>query len=386
MKIYFPDTNFFFECRQASDLPWHELEGVSLNQVQDVRLIIPPTVIKEIERHKSKGNSRTAKRARDASATLRKAYNSPDKRTDLRAATPRVILELPPVVRVDMSQFPRLNPDRSDDHIAAEYAVILKNEPGLTALTDDTLFALAVRDLGYEPILIPESWKLGPEKDERDDKIDRLHDELKIYKQASPEVSVRILSPAGEEIKEIETTVELFEPSREEIEQAIASVQSKFPQKDEFELTRPHASNLTPIFQPPGGSWRPPSAEEIETYKDAHSRWRESISEEMRELPARFNERPHEITFTVEIVNSGFANATDVRLTINSYDGIALLDGVNEEGEEERQSEPSLPAAPTPPRGTYISASARFPWVSPANVWATPIEPRSSAIASLLSP
>jgi hypothetical protein len=30
MKIYYPDTNFFFECRKGSDLPWHELEGVAL--------------------------------------------------------------------------------------------------------------------------------------------------------------------------------------------------------------------------------------------------------------------------------------------------------------------------------------------------------------------
>jgi PIN domain-containing protein len=385
MKTYFPDTNFFFECRKALDLPWHELEGVSPSDAQDVRLIIPPTVIEEIDRHKTKGNNRTAKRARDASAILRKAFKSPDNRTDLRTASPRVVLELPPVINVDMSQFPNLDPNKPDHHIAAEYALILINEAGLTVLTDDTLLAIAVRSLGHKPILIPDSWKLEPEKDERDDEIDRLRDELKIYKQASPDVSIRTLDLAGDEIKDIDTAVESFAPSREEVEQAIASIQRKHRELDDLELIQPPAFKASPLFHPPGGSWRPPSAEEIEAYKDAHSRWRQSLSEEMRELPDVLNRKSHEIPFTVEIVNSGFANATDVRLTINSYEGITVLDRDNDDSEEEQQSTPSLPAAPNPPRGTYYyPAVGRFPWTSAAEAWATPIMARSDALASLL--
>jgi|GEM_PF-7113350 len=283
-----------------------------------------------------------------------------------------------------MSQFPSLDPSKPDHHIAAEYALILKNQPGLTVLTDDTLLAIAVRSLGHEPILIPDDWKLAQEKDERDDQIDRLHDELKIYKHASPEVSMRILSLSGDEIQEIDTAVELFEPSREEIEQAIASMQRKHRQLDDFELTQPPAFRVSPIFQPPGGSWQPPSSEKIEAYKDAHSRWRQSLSEEMRELPALLNQSPHEIPFTVEIVNSGFANATDVRLTISSYEGITVLDGANDDTDEEPQSKPSLPAAPNPPPGTYYSAFERFPWTAATKAWATQITPLPSVIDSLI--
>jgi rRNA-processing protein FCF1 len=76
MKVYFPDTNFFFDCRRAGDLPWHELEGVKGGQASDVRLIVPSAVVTEIERHKAKGNSRAAKRARDASALLRGALEA----------------------------------------------------------------------------------------------------------------------------------------------------------------------------------------------------------------------------------------------------------------------------------------------------------------------
>jgi hypothetical protein len=166
MKVYFPDTNFFFECRQAADLLWHELERTKPDQAPDIRLIVPSTVIDEIERHKAKGNSRTAKRARKASALLRKALTSPGHITERRPASPRVSLELPRVLRIDFSRFPNLDPLRPDHRIAAEYAELLKIEPDLVLLTDDTLLTLAVRSLGFEPVLIPANWKLAPEMDE----------------------------------------------------------------------------------------------------------------------------------------------------------------------------------------------------------------------------
>ena len=108
MQLYFADTNFFLECRKASDLAWHELDGSQSGQGPEIRLIVPSTVITEIERHKQKGNSRTAKRAREASAVLREALTSSDHTTELRSANPRVMLSLPPVVKVDFFQFPNL--------------------------------------------------------------------------------------------------------------------------------------------------------------------------------------------------------------------------------------------------------------------------------------
>jgi hypothetical protein len=187
MKLYFPDTNFFLECRKASDLAWHELDGSQPGQGSDIHLIVPSTVITEIERHKQKGNSRTAKRAREASAVLRKALTSSDHKTELRAATPRVLLSLPPVLKINYSQFPNLDQARPDHRIASEYAEVLKAAPGLLVLTDDTLLVLAVRSLGFDPVLIPEGWKLAPEKDERDDELDRLRDELKAAHKRRPQ-------------------------------------------------------------------------------------------------------------------------------------------------------------------------------------------------------
>ncbi len=279
MTVYFPDTNFFLECRKASDLPWHELEAVKGIGKPDIRLIVPSTVITEIDRHKSKGNSRTARRARETSARLRQALTAlPDHVAELSPANPRVILTLPPVVKVNFLQFPDLDPTRADHRIVAEYAELLKLEPNLILLTDDTLLTLAARSLGFEPVLIPEGWKLAPEKDERDDELERLKEELKSYKGASPNMVVAILDGNGGETRPLEANIEVFDPSHEEIEDTLALVQAHFPMADEFHRSPP--ASASPLF--PALSmrkWKAPSDEAVEAYKSRHyPNWLESIS------------------------------------------------------------------------------------------------------------
>jgi hypothetical protein len=385
MKVYFPDTNFFLECRKASDLPWHELDGANGGQGPDIRLIVPSAVITEIERHKSKGNTRKAKRAREASAGLRKALNSKHHLTELRAANPCVTLELPPVVKPDFSYFPNLDPARPDHQIVAEYAEVRKTEPDLTVLTDDTLLALALRSLRFEPVLIPEGWILEPEKDDRDKEIDRLREELKSYKQTSPDISVAFLNVDGEETTTIEAVVEVFEPSGGAIERAVASVQASFPIEEDFRRSPGAASGPWAYIAPFGRTWRPPREEEIEAYKiEAYPRWLESVRKTLPRLAAQLNEISHEIPFSLRITNRGFVSASNVRLRVTAYDGIMLLDKLGDDAGKEREAKVSLPSPPQPPRGRYVSVDPSFAAVVPSFATATPIVPAN--IADLLRP
>jgi hypothetical protein len=360
MKVYFPDTNFFFECRKAADLLWHELDA-SASGDTTVRLIVPSAVVTEIERHKNKGNDRLSKRAREASAVLRRALQSPpDHRTEIRPADPQVILELPPVVKIDFAQFPALDPNRPDHRIAAEYAVILKQEPDLVVLTDDTLLVLAVRSLGFEAVLIPQGWKLGPEKDDRDDEIDKLHNEVKSLKQTLPEVSLKVLDLSLKEIDTIKAEIQNFAPSKQEIESAIAAVQAKFPEETDFRRSPPSQTpamdGLAGLFE--GRLWRAPTEEDITKYKTtAYPNWLKSVRDHLNRLPVKLNNIAYEIPFLIQIVNSGFVNATSVRLTITGYDGITLLDAEDMDKRKERKELILLPQAPEAPRGHYVSLS-----------------------------
>jgi hypothetical protein len=230
VKPFFPDTNFFFEFKAASVLDWHQLLGVPADQCPDICLIVPPTVMTQIESHKREGKNRTRRRAHETSALLRKALTSPDHAVELRAAKPRVILRLPPpVVRVDFSKHPNLDEKNPDHRIALEYLQVSKTEPDLVLLTDDTLLILAARALGFEPILPPESWKLVPEKDERDKEIESLRAEIKALKQTFPDMSVTVLGSDKMETDRIIAAVQVFEPSAQDIDEAVARVKAAFP-------------------------------------------------------------------------------------------------------------------------------------------------------------
>ena len=350
MKVYFIDTNLFLECRKASDLPWHELDGAKPGEGPDVRLIVPRTVVSEIDRHKGKGSGRKAKRARDASAVLRKAFTSGRHATELRAANPRVVLELPRIIRPDFSQFPNLDPNWPDDRIAAEYVEMRKTEPNLQVLTDDTYLAIAVRSLGFEPILIPKSWKLEPEKDGRDDEIDRLRDKLKTYEQTSPDMSLAVLNADDEEVESICGTITVLAPSRDEIDSALTSIEATFPMLEGFPRTEPGSR----LGIPPSAKWQPPSDDEIEKYKKIYPEWLKSLYFALLDVIQQLNKTSRELPFSVRIANTGFANAANVRLTVTGYDGIMLLDGLSVEESEQNEEEVSLPPPPLPPLGHYV--------------------------------
>ena len=312
MKSYFTDTNFFFECRKASDLPWRELPGVAQNE--EIQLIIPAAVVTEIERHKSKGNSRTAKRARDASALLRKALESRDHRTEIRGVNPRVTVEIPPPIKVDFSRFPNLDPGRADHQIAAEYGARLKDNPDLTVLSDDTLLVVALHSLGFNPVLIPEDWKLAPEKDERDDKIDELQQELKTFKQSVPEITVGFPDRSGTKSQSLTAEIEKFTPSENDYDRASAAYRLKFREETNFQKHQPQEQTNSVWSMVQFNAWGAPTEQEISTYKQEYRQWEGSVRDALPKMTKILNEIAHEIPFALVVANGGYVNATDVRV------------------------------------------------------------------------
>jgi hypothetical protein len=358
VKSFFPDTNFFFECRKASDLPWHELPGVAQNE--EIRLIVPAAVVTEIERHKSKGNSRTAKRARDASALLRKALESRDHRTEIRGANPLVTVVIPSPIKVDFSPFPNLDPGRADHQIAAEYAARLKGNPDLTVLSDDTLLVVALHSLGFDPVLIPADWKLAPEKDERDDKIDELQQELKNFKQNVPEITIGFLDVSGTTSENLTAEIEKFTPSKNDYDRASAAYQLKFREETNFQADPPQerANAMWLVMQL--NNWQTPTEEEIRTYKQEYRRWEGSVHSALPKIAEILNEIAHEISFALVVANGGYVNATDVRVTVTGFDGVYLMGALDEEDELERAKKFLLPLPPNAPRGRYWDVISGF--------------------------
>jgi len=350
--MYFPDTNFFFECRGASDLPWHELAP---DADGEVTLLIPPTVINEIQSKKGRGNGRLARRARDASAMMRRALVSQHGKITLRGSNSSITLQLPPVVRVDWNQFSNLDRGRLDNWIAAEYATLVeRGYAGLQVLTDDTLLVLAVRSLGYEPILIPENWRLPPEADERDDELLNLRREIKSLKETQPSLDIQIANEAGEQAAVCEITGTVYAPTEPECRSLVDQVQRSYPLVLRFggELGPAHRHGFDAGRME---VWKEVTQGEIESYRLKHSKWLAEIEESLPKIASVLTEYAFEAAMAVQIKNDGFVNAEDVTLTITAFDGVQLLGRITEEEQESHRKRTVIPPAPVAPEGRYVS-------------------------------
>ena len=265
-------------------------------------------------------------------------------------------MELPPVVVVNPSEFPDLDLTRPDHKIVAEYATIRRKRPDLLILSDDTLLVLAARSLGFAPILIPGTWKLETEKDERDDEIHRLNEELRSYKQNFPELFVSLLDDGGAETQAIHATIDVYKPSEAEITVATKEVAERYPIETDFNL-RPPQPALGQSFAAAmmRQMWAGPRKEDIDRYiNESYPNWIERVREAWPRFAERLNALTREIGFKVRIENAGFVNAQNVRLIIRGYDGVKLRGGLNDKSAQERLRQLSLPSLPIPPRGRYV--------------------------------
>jgi hypothetical protein len=157
----------------------------------------------------------------------------------VRDANPRITLVIPPPTKVDFAPFPNLDPARPDHQIAVEYVLRSKDEPELLALSDDTLLVVALHSLGSHPARVPDSWKLAPEKDERDDKIDKLQEEIRSLKQTIPEISVRFAGADNLDIKSLTANIEEFNPSSNDYDTIVAALTLQHPEVVDFEMKPP---------------------------------------------------------------------------------------------------------------------------------------------------
>src|SRR5689334_15101123 len=108
MNIY-SDTNLFLQCKDVRELDWQQL-GLGGSVV----VTVPLAVLGEIDSHKNKGNSRTARRARAFSSTIAPLAMGTQSELVLHCANSTAQLRLAQVRKADWSALP-LDPTRPDD-------------------------------------------------------------------------------------------------------------------------------------------------------------------------------------------------------------------------------------------------------------------------------
>ena len=69
MLVFIVDTNLFLQFRDLQELPWGDL-----SDEEDILLLIPQQVIRELDKLKYDVNKRRSKRARQASSFIKKGH------------------------------------------------------------------------------------------------------------------------------------------------------------------------------------------------------------------------------------------------------------------------------------------------------------------------
>ena len=137
------DTNILIEFKPPSELPWRQI----CPNAKKVEIIIPSTVVQEIDGHKKlsgKLKKRAHQFAETARALARDGVSNSEGLNDVS-----VKITLGPLFRNSQLDDDLFALDDNDQRIAAEAAKIVESQPSAILLTDDINPMRLFKDAGY---------------------------------------------------------------------------------------------------------------------------------------------------------------------------------------------------------------------------------------------
>lgn len=363
MKTFFLDTNVFLQCKDLNQLPWDDI-----TEEDEVRLIIPHAVQKEIDRLKHDGNRRRAKRARKANSLMRKIINTHGMIETIKHSNPLVTIEFSPIQEIQDSISDILDLSQADDNIIAE-TITYKNqnpEDTVAVLTHDIILISIAKRCGLEYVEIPDGWFLEPEPDAKDKRIHALENKLKELVKSSPQITIEAQDDKGNKADSLTVSVVRYEKLTDaEIKKLMVDIQAKYPMVTVFD-TKPEDPYIKKLgLANPVGimyEYKPPSVKEIENYKKgAYPLWLHEVKEFFESLSYTL-EAPHRnIELPIAINNDGNVPAENIVVEFEVTKGLLLNRSHKNDVEEENQKLDTLPSPPEAPKVQLVEKRFPFP-------------------------
>lgn len=318
--LYAPDTNFFLQFRQASDVTWKDL-----TPADEVELVILLAVLRELDNH----NHGPAGRKRRAAGRVLKSIRGLEPRKDvvLREGNPRVVYrELEPLdftaalpAWIDIGK-----PDEAALAEILEYRAA--GIADLQLLTADQTLVRIARRAGLKAIEPPEDWKLPPEPDPNEKRVADLERRVSVVEGRSP--MIRVWPELEEvEVQEIVGTMPRFRPlSSTFIERALDAVQRKHPEPS------------IPVI---GATMQ----RGVDKYYSERAQWLTRLRDRLTQLHLSLNFQQSLLPMVLCLQNNGEAIATGFDVEVDAEGSFCLVDGDDEMVEAFREP----PGLPTPP-------------------------------------
>lgn len=347
MKTFFVDTNFLIQCRPPQELDW-SLVGVEPGE--DILIVVPRVVVREIDHFKGGGNERRASRARQISTLLDQTIGG-DGRVIVRPSGPTIALAIAP--SVDPHTVPRpanLLDTRADDNLVYELlAYNQDNKYGQACLlTGDTLLKLNANEHGMPFLAIPDAWRLPREPNELQRENERLKREIEALKAQHPNCTIKLVDAQHKPIERIAVQVRAFRPlAAEELEAIERSIQRRFPKTVDF--TQPPAlAGLGLVAH----AYRQPSASEIKDYEKSYEKWLTEVRETLTQQSKKLARRSSQFVVQFELTNDGTCPADNLVIEFLARGSLQFAASNGSQAQlsvEHEAPQFELPVAPEPP-------------------------------------
>ncbi len=320
----FVDTNIYLHYELFVEIPWNELAGA-----KNAVLFVPPTILREIDKHK---NDYRLKRVHERAALIAKRFGQLSNSND--AVRPGVRIQF---IASEPKEFDSHHLDRTseDDRLIASILEYTSQYPRMLTflVTDDVLMIIKARNAQIPLLELPDTYRLPVQPDEEQAKIQHLQRQLTELQSRAPKLALRF-DNGSPRCSVQRPSAPPAEPSWVDVER----IKKEYPHLWQAPLD---AGQLMNAFRQLSVDHF--SEYEIEKYNSAldqfylrHEQYLED-SYKVDELKSR------SLTLNVEVANSGNSPAEDVRVLVKVPSTLDL-------GDSDRFSYPKKPTPPKKPQ------------------------------------
>lgn len=333
--IYAPDTNFFIQCRDAFEIEWS-----LVSDADKILLVVLNEVHREIDRLKSGGNTRRARRAKAVSSQLRTLIVAGQEEAELRVSGPTVALRLAPKLDPRRSKPEDYDSSSADERIAEEALACSQRhfEGNLILLSHDGMPLRAAQLMGVQVCPVPDAWLLPPEPSDQDRAIQKLNERVAALEKQAPVIALHLENEDATSI----TGDLVFYPELSEsfVKSAVDSLKRAFPiqqRNGRREATSPFES-IIHGFEPTA------TERDFREYEDEYNKWVQKVENYINRLPHIHNVKTDGVETVLILSNNGSTPAENLVIDVSTEGNIGLQEPVDEDDKIE------IPAIPKPPK------------------------------------
>lgn len=364
---FYVDTNLFLQCIALNELPWKDI-----SQNHDIQLVIARTVRNEIDRLKQDGNSRRADRARKTNSIFKKILQAGDNGFSIKSESPSVQIILGPNFNKDslLHVHEDLDLTQNDNVLIAEALAYSKKYPttNVYLLTHDVNPLYTAKQVGLQSQIIPDSWLLPPEQDNRDKRIAALEAQINKLEKQLPLIEVFWDAENCLNAERFSFEIPYFPPLQpENIEILLESIKSANPIETNLFSVADSMSRINNIVYP---FIIQPTNKEISRYQDVdYPNWLNKIKEFFFVIHKRLNAYYMRINLVAKLSNIGTVPANHVIFTVSVQNGLLIAPpSTNKEIMKNNEISFSLPSAPSPPKARLSEKEMFQRLLKPPNI------------------